>query len=170
MIKKLRPSCRSRMGSTSIMRWDSNAGAGASDAGKSTMEVLQKHLRRFCNLGIVQAFFALMILANFLINIIETCLPEEELAEVADGLWASDMLFTLVFTVELALNILCNFFWPFWRDGWYSFCHPPSPVCVHSFACVSDSCVFSMSHSTCLRTWGSCAWNGCAGTFSTLWL
>ena len=76
-----------------------------------------------------------MILANFLVNIIETCLSEEELARqsLVDGLWASDMLFTLVFTVELVLNILCNFFFPFWRDGWYIYL-PFSLLSVHSFA------------------------------------
>ena len=107
------------------------------------MEVLQKHLRRFCNHNIVQAFFALMILLNFLINIIETCLPEEDLAQkqLADVLWASDMLFTLVFTVELALNILCNFFFPFWRDGWYSPSRSPLYACTRLCASVTPECV-----------------------------
>ena len=67
--------------------------------------------------------FALTILANFAINIVETCLTDEFLsqARVVKGLWTSDMVFTIIFTLELLLNILCNWFLPFWKDGWNIF-------------------------------------------------
>ena len=45
----------------------------------------------------------------------------ERVQNIIDGLWASDVIFTSVFGVELVLNMLCHFFLPFWKDGWNIF-------------------------------------------------
>ena len=93
------------------------------DAEKSILDLLKKRTSRVYYHDFVQGMFALTILANFLINIIETCLTDEYLRQkgVKDGLWISDMVFTIIFTMELVLNMLCNWFFPFWKDGWNIF-------------------------------------------------
>lgn len=93
------------------------------DAEKSILDLLKKRTSRVYYHDFVQGMFALTILANFLINIIETCLTDEHLRQkgVKDGLWLSDVVFTIIFTMELVLNMLCNWFFPFWKDGWNIF-------------------------------------------------
>lgn len=42
-----------------------------------------------------------------------------------------DYCFTALFTVDLLLNLVANWFWPFWADYW-SVSSPSSPVTCNS--------------------------------------
>ena len=93
------------------------------DREKSMGELFKKYLTRVYEHWIIQGFFGFTILANFAVNIAETCLPESVLARknVKFGLLMSDYVFTGIFSFELLLNMTCNFFVPFWKDGWNIF-------------------------------------------------
>ncbi|EKX41331.1 hypothetical protein GUITHDRAFT_112542 [Guillardia theta CCMP2712] len=66
----------------------------------------------------LQIFFSLVILASFITAIIsaETKVdPNSPTGKFFNGL---ETTYLVIFTVELCMNLLSNWFWPFVKDGW----------------------------------------------------
>ena len=104
------------------------------DATKGLFYQGTKKLGHFYHSALVQNIFALIILANFLVSICEammdipkdpaytkTVLGMEFGSSALFGFWFADVAFTAFFSAELACNMLCTSFAPFWPDGWNVF-------------------------------------------------
>jgi hypothetical protein len=88
---------------------------------KSSIQRAQEALRAWYASDPIQIVVAVLIVANFLANAAQTeILPSKE--DKAYQLFQDmDLFFTYVFTVELAVNLAANWFWPFFTDGWACF-------------------------------------------------
>ena len=56
-----------------------------------------------------------------------------------------DRLLTVVFAVELALNMFAQWFWAFWEEGWNWWRRPHVHVHVHVHACL-HACMHIVLH------------------------
>ena len=74
-----------------------------------------------------QMFVALLILANFFANAYEAQMNGRLVTDdglpshTAKVLKTADLFFTIIFTVELLINMYAHLFWAFVRDGWCMF-------------------------------------------------
>ena len=66
-----------------------------------------------------QAFIAVMIMGNFFCSMIELQIP---VTEEQKKLFAiMDVAFTVIFLIELVMNMVCNWFWKFWTSAFNVF-------------------------------------------------
>eukprot|EP00960_Hanusia_phi_P003962 116421-Hanusia_phi.AAC.1 len=83
--------------------------------------LMQKRIKKTYSSVVCQGFIAILIVLNFLVNIVEKQINPEESSNGAALFNNLDIFFTVIFTVELLLNITANFFWNFVLDGWNIF-------------------------------------------------
>ena len=80
----------------------------------------QETVRMFYANNKVQVVVALLIIGNFLVNIIEKEVDPQ--GGVSPKLWRDfEDAFNVIFLAELLVNFYGNFFYPFWRSGWNIF-------------------------------------------------
>ena len=83
---------------------------------------LRKNLSRLQTNSVFQALMASMIVANFIVSMVELEIhPVGSVARIFTNL---DIVFTIIFLLELLLNMAANWFWPFWRSSFnvFDFC------------------------------------------------
>mmetsp|Transcript_2845 Transcript_2845/g.5748 ORF Transcript_2845/g.5748 Transcript_2845/m.5748 type:complete len:808 (-) Transcript_2845:175-2598(-) len=84
--------------------------------------------RKIYQHDLMQLLLALLIMANFGINAYQAEFHPETMisndAEGGDFYVQIDIILTSIFVVELALNMFCDWFWPFVSNGWniFDFC------------------------------------------------
>ena len=66
----------------------------------------------------MQCLSALLVLGNFVANVVQFEVLPEEGSEAAQTFAAIEMVFTIVFAMELSINMLANWFRAFWSDAW----------------------------------------------------
>jgi len=88
-----------------------------------------------------QMFVAFMIATSFIVNIAEEQLnPARDNDGMSTTFASIDLIFTLLFLVELLVNIAANWFLDFWRDSWNIFDFIVVAVCMVSlFSPVDNS-------------------------------
>jgi hypothetical protein len=85
----------------------------------STFERVQLAARNVCNDGRTEMSVAFLLLANFIINIIQVEVSSNPgLMRVFDLI---NTIFTLVYALELSINVVGNWFWDFIRSPWNVF-------------------------------------------------
>jgi len=75
-------------------------------------ERVQRHLRKIHDHMIFQTTVAILILANFVSSMVQLQIKVD--AENARVFSALDIAFTLIFLLELLLNMATHWFWEFW--------------------------------------------------------
>ena len=62
-----------------------------------------------------------LILINYLLNALDFEFQPEQQSQMREDLDTLDQLFTWVLGLEVLLNLIVNWFWPFWKDLWNVF-------------------------------------------------
>ena len=75
-------------------------------------ERVQRHLRKIHDHMIFQTTVAILILANFVSSMVQLQIKVD--AENVRVFNALDIAFTLIFLLELLLNMATHWFWEFW--------------------------------------------------------
>jgi len=84
-------------------------------------EYYRQVLRKMVNSAPFQCLVALLIVVNFVLSVVDTELrptPISQLGRVFEDL---EIVFTILFTIEVILNFTANFFWDWFRDTWNIF-------------------------------------------------
>ena len=81
----------------------------------------QGRIATIFNSTLFQGFMALLILLNFILSAVQLQIHPESGTQMYRDFENVDMLFTMIFTFELGLNLLAHWFWPFWSSGWNVF-------------------------------------------------
>ena len=91
----------------------------------STYQRAQRLCGEFYGSTLLQSIVAVLIVANMLVQIVDVEIHPDPESELSANLESMDMMFTIVFTVELAMNMFANWtfaddcFVPaFFLDGW----------------------------------------------------
>ena len=86
-------------------------------------EMAQRHyiVRTFYQCNMVQSAVAVLILSNFIINLLQSEMVPAKGSRGERVFEGIDLVFTVLFTIELAFNLFGNWFWPFFSDGWSVF-------------------------------------------------
>ncbi|KAK3266134.1 hypothetical protein CYMTET_25237 [Cymbomonas tetramitiformis] len=81
------------------------------------IETTQQTVYEFYNSTEIQVGVASLIFLNFLQNAVEAQLvePSKVMSDLFGGL---ELFFTVIFTLELVLNMYAHWFWAFWSSGW----------------------------------------------------
>eukprot|EP00802_Teleaulax_amphioxeia_P006094 Tamp_06098.p1 GENE.Tamp_06098~~Tamp_06098.p1 ORF type:complete len:740 (-),score=154.68 Tamp_06098:113-2332(-) len=80
--------------------------------------MLQDGLRGVFESNYVQGLMAAVIGCAFVTNVISAEMQPETTSVLAHVLQGFEVFYVYIFTVELVLNVCCNFFWPFVTDLW----------------------------------------------------
>ena len=84
--------------------------------------VVKRFVRETYKSGPSAGFWALLIFLSFVSNVLEAQLdPAEENADFTAAFYQADMVFTILFTIELVVNMFSHWFWEFWQDSWNIF-------------------------------------------------
>jgi len=87
----------------------------------SRIGTIRLRVEIFSGSNLFQGFMALLIVGNFIINVVQSE-AKFEAGTYWDTLLAQiEIVLTVVFIVELALNLFANWFWRFANDGWSVF-------------------------------------------------
>eukprot|EP00960_Hanusia_phi_P060509 764528-Hanusia_phi.AAC.2 len=90
--------------------------------GTSRIRTYQYHLKLFYDSDFLQYFVAGFIFLNFLTNVLQSEItPTTDNTSTAALFDNLDLCFTIIFTVELSVNIAANWFRPFFQSGWNFF-------------------------------------------------
>ena len=81
----------------------------------------QAPLSRFYRNEYFQAVMAIIILLNFLLTASEMQIHPPNDSQLARSFENGDMAFTFIFALELLINMVAHWFWPFVQDGWNLF-------------------------------------------------
>jgi hypothetical protein len=83
----------------------------------------QMRARQYFQATVTRSMFALCILASFMCDALEMqVLPMGREGKVeGKTFFALELVFTVVFTIELAWNMFSYWFWAFWSDAWSLF-------------------------------------------------
>ncbi|EKX39507.1 hypothetical protein GUITHDRAFT_114473 [Guillardia theta CCMP2712] len=84
-------------------------------------ERMRYKIAMFYDSNPVQSVVAFLITINFLANAAQSELLPKEGSSMANFFAVLDDLFTILFTIELGLNLISHWFWPFISDGWSVF-------------------------------------------------
>ena len=82
---------------------------------------LRPHVRTVVESEAFQSFVALLLFTNFALNIIEVETKPAEDSEFNNALNTLDLVFTVFYVIELALNLFVNWWRPFITNGWSIF-------------------------------------------------
>jgi len=85
------------------------------------VSLVQHAGRKFMQSGPVQMFLSTAILASFVTIIVETQLQPAKEDTASAVFMILDTVYLVLFTIELAMNMFCYWFKPFWQDGWFRF-------------------------------------------------
>ena len=88
---------------------------------KPVVEQWQENVSAFYESNPVQILVAVLIFANFIANAAQSELNPPDNTRGSDFFGALDVAFTYIFTVELVVNLLANWFWAFFLNGWSVF-------------------------------------------------
>ena len=80
---------------------------------KFRLAVMHAYEHRF-----TQWFIAVILLLNFLVNILESESARDENVEMKQRFDHIDLAFSIFYAVELAIHMYGRWFWDFWSDGW----------------------------------------------------
>lgn len=106
------------------------------------IKVLRAKVAKLYSSDGFQKFVAVLLLANFCLNVIDAEFADDREAEMkseeGSGKYArlasyfdiTDMVFTVFYIIELLLNLFANWWRPFINDGWSIFGVPFVCVCV----------------------------------------
>jgi len=83
-------------------------------------ELIKSQASVFYNTDKIQIGVAILIFLNFVQNAIEAQVPEPG-NELLFGFAFCELFFTVAFGLELVLNMVANWFVPFWQSGWNIF-------------------------------------------------
>ena len=61
---------------------------------------------------------AVLVLANFVVNICQFELLPEEGTQLSKAFYVMEEVFTILFAIELSMNMIANWWAPFWSDPW----------------------------------------------------
>ena len=87
-----------------------------------TYTLVKRFVRETYKSGPSAGFWALLIFLPFISNVLEAQLdPAEEDADFTAAFYKTDMVFTILFTIELVINMFGHWFWEFWQDSWNVF-------------------------------------------------
>lgn len=78
----------------------------------------QYDVRQLYQSSTVQISVAILITVNFVINAAEKQVQEQEADDV---FYVFEILFTVIFSVELLINMYAYYWYPFWTSGWNIF-------------------------------------------------
>ena len=85
----------------------------------------QASVDKWYSSDICQGVVAVLIFSSFVANVIELEIdPGQSNPALRRTFLSVDLFFTVVFSVELLVNMFAKWFWPFWRDYWniFDFC------------------------------------------------
>eukprot|EP00960_Hanusia_phi_P060583 764549-Hanusia_phi.AAC.3 len=85
---------------------------------ESRFQRLQRRTRRIFSSLPLQIFFSLVILASFITAIISAESQPDPSSSTGMFLKGLEVTYLVIFAVELSMNLLSNWFWPFVKDGW----------------------------------------------------
>lgn len=85
---------------------------------KSKFQESQMYCQDIWGSSRFQMVIALFIAANFIVNCATAQILPVDGSETADAFEIVEIIFTVIFTVELVLNAYAHWFWPFIKDGW----------------------------------------------------
>ena len=92
----------------------------------------QGRLQKWYNNNIIQALVGLLIVGNFMLTATQLQLQPEEGSAQWNYFETGDLIFTLVFAVELVINLTAHWCAPFWSDGWNIFDFIVVTICLLS--------------------------------------
>ena len=78
----------------------------------------QENLSDKYNSNISQTIVMTLVVVNFCISIAEAELVPEPGSQLDITLESIDLTFTVIFAIELAINLTAHWFWEFWRNSW----------------------------------------------------
>lgn len=81
----------------------------------------QGPLRAAYSSYLLQVTVAVLIFSNFLVTAAEKQISPEESDTVMRSFLILEYAFNSAFSLELAVNMYANWFWPFWRSSWNVF-------------------------------------------------
>eukprot|EP00960_Hanusia_phi_P068162 766775-Hanusia_phi.AAC.1 len=84
-------------------------------------ERMRYKIGRFYDSNSVQSLVAVLITLNFLANATQSELLPPDGSSLSSFFAVLDDVFTIMFTIELGLNLISHWFWPFVSDGWSVF-------------------------------------------------
>ena len=85
-------------------------------------ERFQRKLKGFYDSNFCQAAVACLIMISFLCNVVKLEVdPGGANPDLQKTFTALELLFTIVFCMELAVNMTAKWFWLFWEDNWNRF-------------------------------------------------
>jgi hypothetical protein len=85
---------------------------------------LRRFQSRLCSLYARYQSWGIMtfiILTNFAIDVIEAEMQPANDSPAAEAFYVFDILFTSLYAIDLAANVLAHWLWPFLRNGWNVF-------------------------------------------------
>ena len=85
---------------------------------RNRIDVWQDHARRFYESDKMQYLAGIMIFASYFTSILDSQLQPEKGSVVESNLFIMEILFTVIFTLELLLNMFGSWFWRFFTDTW----------------------------------------------------
>lgn len=88
------------------------------DTLKSKELPAQPRIKEIYNSMVIQIVVAFLILANFTFSAVEAQILPQDGSNIAGIFEIVDMIFTVLFTIELAFNFYGHFFWEFWENPW----------------------------------------------------
>jgi len=80
---------------------------------KFRLAVMHAYDHRF-----TQWFLAIILLLNFLVNIVESESARDTNVDMRQTFDHIDLAFTVFYTLELVIHMYGRWFWAFWSDGW----------------------------------------------------
>ena len=85
---------------------------------RNRIDVWQDHARRFYESDKVQYLAGIMIFASYFTSILDSQLQPKKGSVAESNLFIMEILFTVIFTLELLLNMFGSWFWRFFTDTW----------------------------------------------------
>jgi hypothetical protein len=74
---------------------------------------MQRGVRRFYNMQAMQWLIASFIFANFVLNVVQAELQPADNSDLQAFFDRCDEFFTIIFSIEICINLFANWFWPF---------------------------------------------------------
>jgi hypothetical protein len=95
-------------------------------------QAFQARLAASYNSHLTQLLVGMLIVGNFVLTATRMQIHPEEGSEMERHFEMGDLVFTLIFTFELCINLIAHWWAPFWMDGWNIFDFVVVSVCLLS--------------------------------------
>jgi hypothetical protein len=83
-----------------------------------TLQNLQRTCRNVYNSNAAQYTIGVVILASYVTAMTGAQLLPEDGTQEASYFFTLEIIFTVIFTLELLFNLFGSWFWPFWEEAW----------------------------------------------------